>query len=182
MEIINYLNSCIEWIDAIQLQFSAAYVYDNDLEKIKFDYIRFIQELMKMPSELKFMSSCLGSHLFTANRNSRQMRPAEITLFRAASLTLSKIRNLFSSRGLDFTKYTIGVMCNVDITQHIAGVIFELRQINGVRLIGVLTSDNYSNTTNYQAPKIKEVILREENVTDKNGLTEKRERIYVKYK
>jgi hypothetical protein len=137
---------------------------------------------MTFPSELQYMSSRLSSHLYTADRTTRQMPAPQIPLFRSVSGTLSKIRNLFSARGLDFTKYKIGIMTNADNSVKIAGVIFDLRQVNGVHLIGVLNTENYDNTINYQAPKIREVVMREENVTDKNGLTEKRERIYVKYK
>lgn len=181
MDIVNYLYQRIEWIDYIQLQFSAAYVYDNELEKIKFEYIKFTKEIMKMPSELKFMSSCLGSYLFTANSTTKQMTPTQISIFRSASSHFAKIRQLFAKRDLDFSKYTIGVMSNVDMNVHVAGIIFSLFEVHGVKLIAVLSDSNFDNAANPSVPKIKEVIMREENVKDKYGLTEKRERIYVKY-
>jgi hypothetical protein len=181
MEVVNYLYSRIRWIDYVQLQYSAAYVYDDALEQIKFKYIRFVKELMKFPSELKYMSCALGSHLKRANKNTRKMYPVEIRLFREASPHFTKMRELFSKHGLDFTKYDIGIMSDAFMEHHVAGVLFQLHEVNGVNLLGVLSNSNFDNTGTPSTPKIKEVVMREENVKDKFGMMEKRERIYVKY-
>jgi hypothetical protein len=181
MEIVNYLYARIEYIDYLQLQFSAAYVYDNDLEQIKFKYIKFAKEVMKLPSELKYISSCLGSYLQTADKTTRKMTPTQITLFRNASATLNKIRQLFSRHELNFMDYKVGVMSNIHMNEHIAGVVFDLAELSGVHLLAVLGENEYDNTANPAAPKIKELILRQENV-NVHGKDEKRERIYVKYK
>lgn len=180
MTIIEFLNTRIRWIDFMQLQLSAAYVYDKNLERIKFEYIRTIKQIMKLPSELKYLNSSLGVYFHTAHKNNREMTPTQITLFRNASLTFTKIRELFNKHNLDFSKYTIAVMSNYGAEDNIAGIWFPMN-IDASGMLAVLPDDNYDNIAIPKSPDIKEVIFREENVKVK-GKDEKRERIYVKYK
>lgn len=179
MELVNYLYQRIQYIDYLQLQFSASYTYDATLEKIKFSYVKFAKELMKMPSQLKYISSSLGQHLNIAYRG-KSMTPWQLKLFRDASSTFMKIRELFNKNSIDFHSYKIGIMSNSDMTKHVYGVVFNMSEINGVHLLGVLGESN-ANSAVPSAPKIREVIMREENVKDKHGKDEKRERIYIKY-